>query len=122
MAQKFYGEDELFLLDSMLYKLKQRAVGIWKELLKAHEQMGSSHSRADPCLCYSWSHNCLMVWLSWIEDNLLLRNKKGVQLHHKKIPKKSIAWEKVTWKICSMQDDLHLSRKVIEDDSTGIYT
>ena len=62
--EKFYGKDKVFLLGSTLYGLKQVDMGFWKELLKTHEQMDNSRSRADSCLYHNWSCNGSMVWLS----------------------------------------------------------
>ena len=57
-----------------------KGLHFWKELLKVQKQMSNSQSRADPFLYCNWSHNGLMVWLSWIDDNMLLGNKNGVQV------------------------------------------
>ena len=48
-VKKFYSKDEVLLLDSTLYGLKQMAMGFWKELLKAHKHIGNGQNRADPC-------------------------------------------------------------------------
>ena len=53
--------------------------------------MSNSQSRADPYFYYNWSHDGLMVWLTWIDDNLLLGNKNGVEVQWKKILKNLIA-------------------------------
>ena len=45
---------------------------------KAHEQMDNERSKANPCLYYGLSHNYLTVWLSLIDDNVMLVNKKKV--------------------------------------------
>ena len=44
------GEDELLLLQGILCWLKQAAMNFWKEVLKAHKQMGNKQSEADLCL------------------------------------------------------------------------
>ena len=66
----------------------------WKELLKAHEQMGNSHMRADPCLYYNGSHDILAVWLSQIDDNLFLGFVNGT------MPKKIDCMEEGEMKVC----------------------
>ena len=40
--EQFYGEDEVLLLDGLLYGLQQVALSFWKGLLKAHKLMGYS--------------------------------------------------------------------------------
>ena len=71
--------------------------GFWKEMLKEQKHMDNSWSRADPCLCYNWSHNGLTVWLSCIDGNLLLQNKNDVEVQCKKMLKNMIAEKKVRW-------------------------
>ena len=39
-------------------------------------------------LYYNWNHDGSIVWLSWIDENLLLGNKNGVLVHHKKMVEK----------------------------------
>ena len=52
-GSNFFGKDDVLLLDGMLYELKQAAMGLWKEFLKVHKQMGNGWSRADPCFNYN---------------------------------------------------------------------
>ena len=54
--------------------------GQQKKLLKAHEQLEEKKSKDDPCVYYNWNHNGLMAWLNWTDNNLLLGNKKRIEL------------------------------------------
>jgi hypothetical protein len=35
-------------------------------------------SLADPCLCFCWTMRGLIIWLSWIDDCLVVGNEEGV--------------------------------------------
>ena len=49
--------------------------------------MGDETRKTCSCLQYSWNHDGLTVSLSWIYNNLLLRNKKGIKFKQRKMPK-----------------------------------
>ena len=70
----------MLLLDGVLFGFKQVAMDFWKEFQKACKQIGNSWTRTDPCLYYNQGHGCLVVWLSWIDYNLYLVNKNGVEI------------------------------------------
>ena len=49
-------------------------------MLKAHKQIGNERNNAGPCINYEWNHDGLIVWLSKINDSLLMKNKKVLKL------------------------------------------
>jgi hypothetical protein len=69
----------LYLLQT-IYGLKQSAKAFWTKLLKAFRSMDFERSKADPCLYFAWTVNGLVLWVSWIDDCLVLGNKIGVEI------------------------------------------
>ena len=51
----------------------------WKDSMKAHKQMDKEQDKTDPCLQHNCSYDVLIVCSSWINENLLLGKKKGVE-------------------------------------------
>ena len=69
----------LYLLQT-IYGLKQSAKAFWIKLLKSFKSMDFERSKADPCLYFAWTTNGLVVWISWIDDCLVLGSKAGVKI------------------------------------------
>ena len=67
----------LWLLKT-IYGLKQAARAIWTRLLIAFTEMSFKRNAADPCLYYNWTEFGLIIWISWIDDLLIVGNKQGV--------------------------------------------
>ena len=76
--EKYYPKDVVLLLLRTLYGLKQAAMAFWRELLKAMYSMGMQRSNADPCLYFSWTEDGLVIWVSWIDDCLVVGSDKAV--------------------------------------------
>ena len=70
--EKHYKKDEVLKLEKTIYGLKQAAMCLWRKLLSVIKQLGNTRSKADPCLYYKWSDAGLIVWTSWIDDNLVM--------------------------------------------------
>ena len=84
--EKFYPDGDWVLrLLKTLYGLKQSAYYFWLEILKAFRSMGYERSKADPCLYYKWTDNGLVLWVSWIDDCLVVGSKKGVEIAKKQM-------------------------------------
>ena len=73
-------------------------------------------SKANPCLYCNWNHNDLTIWLSWINYDLLMGNKKGIEIQqtvqniHEGEMKKYIGCKIVL-----------LGREIIKDDTNSTY-
>jgi len=76
--EEYYPPNVLLLLLQTIYGLKQAAMAFFRELKKAMDSMGFKQSKADPCLHYNWTMKGLIVWLSWIDDCLVLGEEQGV--------------------------------------------
>jgi hypothetical protein len=76
--EEYYPADLVLLLLMTLYSLKQAAMVFWRELLKAMYSMGMQRSHANPCLYFSWTEDGLVIWLSWIDDCLVVGSDKAV--------------------------------------------
>jgi hypothetical protein len=61
----------LFLLKN-IYGLKQTVIAFWRELLKVFRSIGFDRSNVEPCLYLNRTHH--VVWVSWIDDCLLIGN------------------------------------------------
>ena len=76
--EKFYPKNVLLLLKKTLYGVKNAAKAFWLVLLKIMASIGLLHSKADPCLYYTWDAVYgLIIIVSWIDDLLILGNVKG---------------------------------------------
>jgi Reverse transcriptase (RNA-dependent DNA polymerase) len=70
--QKFYKKGVVLKLERTIYGLKQVAYAFWKELLMAFKAMGFEKSIADPCLYFKNTRDGLVLWISWVDDCLLV--------------------------------------------------
>ena len=77
--RKWYGANIVILLLKTIYGLKQGAYAFWMKLLKAFRRMNFKRSKADPCLSYRWTIFGLIVWLTWVDDCLIVGPKTGVK-------------------------------------------
>ena len=70
----------VLLLLQTLYGLKQSALAFWRVLLKCFRDMKFKRSKADPCLYFAWhKKRGLTLWVSWIDDCLVVGTKKSVK-------------------------------------------
>jgi hypothetical protein len=81
-----------------LYGLKQSALAFWKQLLKAFQSMGFNRSKADPCLNYAWTVLGLVLWISWIDDCLVIGQSEAVKIAKKKL---------MDWFDCDKVSNMH---------------
>ena len=76
----------VLLLLQTIYGLKQSAMAFWRQLLKAFKDMKFRRSKADPCLYFAWhKKRGLTLWVSWIDDCLVVGTKKSVKKAKKKL-------------------------------------
>ena len=61
-----------------LYGLKQSAKQFWRALLMCFKSMNVLKSKVDPCLYYKWEPKGLVIWLSWVDDCLVVGPKPAV--------------------------------------------
>jgi hypothetical protein len=80
--ENYYNNDEVLYLKRTIYGLKQSAVAFWNELLEAFTSMGFQRSKADPCLYYKNTTNGLVLWISWVDDCILMGHPDGVKHYH----------------------------------------
>jgi hypothetical protein len=76
--EKWYPNNVVLLLTKTLYGLKQAAMQFWKEMKKALEYMNYERSKADPCLNFKWVDNKLQLWITWVDDCLVIGPKDNV--------------------------------------------
>jgi hypothetical protein len=50
--------------------------------------MGFKRSKADPCLYYGWSKNGLILWVSWVDNCLVVGTKAAVAIAKKQLTAK----------------------------------
>ncbi len=77
--EKFYPDDVVLKLKKCIYRLKQVAMAFWHQLLLCMKSMKMTQSTADPCLYHKWGEEGLVLIVSWIDDNLIIRSKKVVE-------------------------------------------
>ena len=77
--EKYYDPvTEVLLLGRTLYGLKQSAKQFWRTLLMCFKSMNVLRSKVDPCLYYKWEPEGLVIWLSWVDDCLVVGPKPAV--------------------------------------------
>jgi hypothetical protein len=57
-------------------------------LLAVFRSMGFEQSKADPCLYYVWTKNGLVLWLSWVDNCLVVGTKAAVAIAKKQLTAK----------------------------------
>jgi hypothetical protein len=80
--ENHYDKNDVLQLKQTIYGLKQAALAFWKELLQAFKKMGFRRSSADPCLYVKDTKNGLVIWISWVDDCLLMGHKSKVSKYH----------------------------------------
>jgi hypothetical protein len=78
--EKFYPLHWILLLLKTIYGLCQSAYAFWRMLLSVFRSMGFERSKADPCLYYAWTKNGLCMWVSWVDDCLVVGTKEAVAI------------------------------------------
>ena len=77
MEHHYKGQVVLLLLKT-IYGLKQAAYQFWLMLLRAFGSMNYQRSRADPCLYFRHTNQGLVMWISWVDDCLVVGPKEMV--------------------------------------------
>jgi Reverse transcriptase (RNA-dependent DNA polymerase) len=85
--QKFYKKGMALKLERTIYGLKQAAYAFWKELLMAFKAMGFEKSIADPCLYFKNTRDGLVLWISWVDNCLLVGHPIQVREYKQKMNK-----------------------------------
>jgi hypothetical protein len=75
----------VLLLLKTIYGLKQSAFQFCKAILLCFASMGYNRSESDPCLYYKWSTTGLVLWVSWIDDCLVLEHQEPVNSARKQM-------------------------------------
>ena len=81
--EQYYPLNWILLLLKTIYGLCQSAFAFWKLLLSVFRAMGFERSKADPCLYFAWTKDGLVLWVSWVDDCLVVGSQKGVQIAKK---------------------------------------
>ena len=78
--EQFFPKNVVLFLLKTVYGLKQAANCFYRLLVSVMSGLKFQKSAADPCLNFKWDdEEGLIVWLSWIEDLLIVnRSKKCV--------------------------------------------
>ena len=64
-----------FGIKRMIFGLKQAAFVFWKELLLAFNLKGIKRIEADPCLHFKNIEPGLVMWVSWVDECVLVGKK-----------------------------------------------
>jgi hypothetical protein len=57
-------------------------------LLAVFRSMGFERSKADPCLYYNWTKIGLVLWVSWVDNCLVVGTKEAVAIAKKQLTSK----------------------------------
>ena len=82
--EKHYKENEVLKLEKTIYGLKQAVMCFWQKLLEGMKKLGNTRSKADPCIYYKWTNAGLVVWTSWIDDNVMMGPEKEMKKEKQK--------------------------------------
>jgi Reverse transcriptase (RNA-dependent DNA polymerase) len=77
--EKYYPNNVVLLLKKTIYGLKQSAKRFWLRLLEVVNFLGFTRSIADPCLYFKWTDKGLCLWLSWVDDCLMMGPEEEIQ-------------------------------------------
>jgi Reverse transcriptase (RNA-dependent DNA polymerase) len=83
--EKYYPVGWFLLLLKTIYGLCQSAYAFWHMLLAVFRSMGFKRSKADPCLYYAWTKFGLCMWISWVDDCLVVGTKEAVAIAKKQL-------------------------------------
>jgi hypothetical protein len=78
-VEEWFAVYAVLLLLETLCGLKQAAMVFWREFLKAFKSMGFNRSKVDPCLYFKWTQHSLLVWVSSIDDCLVIGKAEGMK-------------------------------------------
>ena len=76
--ERFYPTNVLLLLLRTIYGTKQGAIQYWRETQKAFKYLKYQRSGADPCLYFKRISGKLVLWLTWVDDCLILGEREMV--------------------------------------------
>lgn len=85
--EKFYPGNVVLLLLKTLYGTKQAARAFWNMLCKAMLVMKYARSKADPCLHFAWTKAGLVLWLSWVDDCIVMGPQGSVLIAKEEMKK-----------------------------------
>ena len=77
--EKWYGDDEVLLMNVPLYGTKQAANCFYKMLIERMKKKDYKRSKADPCLYYIYIDGRLVVLVSWVDDIMILGHPSDVE-------------------------------------------
>ncbi len=55
-----------------IYGLKQAGLYYYRKAKRAMQDNGFKQSDADPCLFFTWRPKGIIIWLTWVDDNLII--------------------------------------------------
>ncbi len=71
--EKFYPKQDSWLqIKKPIYGLKQSGLYYYKKAKQAMQINGFERSKADPCLFYARRNKCLVIWVTWVDDNMVI--------------------------------------------------
>lgn len=99
--EQYYGKktDVVLLLLKPIYGTKQAASCFSEALVKAIKNREQyDRSKADPCLYFAWQNGRLVIFLSWVDDLMILGHRKDV-MQVKRDVRKMKAQCQSTWEL-----------------------
>ena len=78
--ERFCLKNVALLLLKTSHGAKQAAMAFWCKLLEAFKKMDFKQSKADPCLCFSWTVFGLVLWMLWIDDCMVLGKPEAIKI------------------------------------------
>jgi hypothetical protein len=86
--EQYYPLNWILKLLKTIYGLCQSAYAFWRMLLAVFRLMGFERSKADLCLYYDWTKNGLVLWVSWVDNCLVVGTKEAVAIAKKQLTSK----------------------------------
>jgi hypothetical protein len=74
----YYKPNVVLMLMKTIYGLKQSAYAFWLKLFAAFKLMNFTRSKADPYLYFQWTTLESVLWISWVDDCLVMGKKEAV--------------------------------------------
>ncbi len=87
--KKYYPDDSTWLrIMKPIYGLKQAGLYYYSKAKRAMQANGFKQSNADPCPFFKWRPEGVVIWLTWVDDNLVIappsivEEEKGMMRQH----------------------------------------
>ncbi len=78
--EKFYPKQDSWLQTKKpIYSLKQSGLYYYQKVKGAMQTNGFKRIKANPCLFYTWRNKGLVIWVTWVDDNMVVASPSIIE-------------------------------------------